>query len=288
MKRACAVFASVLLALCLTVPAFGDMGPKDQLTVRVVNPPEEAYYLDLLYAADRGGINDNLSSQRDTLDSALLEQMRLARPEGYALALINGTDIPCWGNFVGEAQPDGSMTHTFSYHGVPETYRIQLVTASGTVYQSAAYTRPALQSGVTLDYATGTVTTPSVLGAYVLQFLSTCLPTLIIEGLVLMAFGFSLKKNWLVFLATNLVTQIVLTALAGTALLSYGPTFLYLRYLLVEIAIAMAEAAVYYNFLSGRSRKRAAVYAFAANAASYLVGAVTASWQFQLMTTALR
>ena len=39
----------LLLTICtLTITAFADMGPKDQLTIKVENAPEELYYLDLL------------------------------------------------------------------------------------------------------------------------------------------------------------------------------------------------------------------------------------------------
>lgn len=46
-KNLFALFFVFLLLSCLLV-AHADMGPKDQLTVRLVNPPQEPYYLDLL------------------------------------------------------------------------------------------------------------------------------------------------------------------------------------------------------------------------------------------------
>lgn len=47
-KNLFALFFVFLLLSCLLV-AHADMGPKDQLTVRLVNPPQEPYYLDLLW-----------------------------------------------------------------------------------------------------------------------------------------------------------------------------------------------------------------------------------------------
>ena len=48
--RFCVLLA--LAATLLTVSAFADTGPKPQLTVKVTNPPEELYYLDLLAEGD--------------------------------------------------------------------------------------------------------------------------------------------------------------------------------------------------------------------------------------------
>ena len=48
--RFCVLLA--LAAALLTVSAFADTGPKPQLTVKVTNPPEELYYLDLLAEGD--------------------------------------------------------------------------------------------------------------------------------------------------------------------------------------------------------------------------------------------
>lgn len=49
MKRSLRSMLFLLLAVCtLTVTAFADMGPKEQLVVKVENAPQELYYLDLL------------------------------------------------------------------------------------------------------------------------------------------------------------------------------------------------------------------------------------------------
>ena len=45
---------SCLAAVLLTVTAFADTGPKDQLVVKVENAPEEPYYLDILAEGNYG------------------------------------------------------------------------------------------------------------------------------------------------------------------------------------------------------------------------------------------
>lgn len=69
-KKCLALFSIFLLLSCLLVVG-ADMGPKDQLTVRLVNPPEEPYYLDLLWQpelSDGQQLYDNLSeTEREEL-----------------------------------------------------------------------------------------------------------------------------------------------------------------------------------------------------------------------------
>ena len=79
--------------------------------------------------------------------------------------------------------------HSFRYHGVPDTYRIILVTKSGESWVSGVLHRATLQSSATVDWAARIANAPSPAMAYALQFLCTLLPTLLIEGLLLFVFG---------------------------------------------------------------------------------------------------
>ena len=74
---------SLLLAvlLLLTTAVFADFGPKPQLVVRVEQPPQEEYYLDLL---DMGDWAKNLYDLDEReLDPALLAALRAAVPSGW-------------------------------------------------------------------------------------------------------------------------------------------------------------------------------------------------------------
>ncbi len=73
-----------------------------------------------------------------------------------------------WGNLIGEADSE-RMVHKFGYVGVPDTYRIILVTKSGNVSVSKVYTREALQSSITFDYATGKALTMNTLNSEFLK-----------------------------------------------------------------------------------------------------------------------
>ena len=289
MKRSLRVAALTLLAMAmLTVTALADMGPKPQLTIRVENAPEELYYLDILaegnYADDENPFDGLEWSYSDeeiaALDQDLLEALRAAVPEGWHACTAEGsTEAPMWGDLY----PDEDGLHTFGYFGVPEAYRILMVTKSGGVFLSDVCTRRVLQSSATVDWSSRTVTVPPTWVGYVLQFLSTFLPTLLAEGLLLLLFGFSWNRNWKPYLLVNLVTQ------GGLALyfslqairqgVGYGYFFLFLP---AEAAIALAEAGLYTQLLTGRSKRRALLYGLTANACSAALGFVLAEpvWRF--------
>lgn len=263
MKRAAlrAFVCALLASLALTTFAFADSGPKPQLTVRVENAPQELYYLDLLAEGDWGeedgnsidGIDWNYDGKEDTLDPDLLALLRENVPAGWHACVAQGTTgAPMWGELYAEGTDAfGNDLHIFGYHGVPSTYRILLVTQSGKVWLSDVLERKVLQSSVTVHWAddaeSTTVTVPSTVTGYLLQFLATLVPTLLIEGILLLLFRYSWKENWKAFLLVNLVTQGVLAAASSVLNLQNGAAlwnyFLFLPPM--EVAILLIEIYLY-------------------------------------------
>ena len=90
---------SCLAVVLLTVTAFADTGPKDQLVVKVENAPEEPYYLDILaegnYGEDDSPFDGLEWSYSDgeiaALDQDLLEALRAAVPEGWHACTAEGS-----------------------------------------------------------------------------------------------------------------------------------------------------------------------------------------------------
>lgn len=292
LKRGLLLF--LLAAALLTVPVFADFGPKPQLTVRVENGPEELYYLDILAEGDasryREGTVGGLSEEeRSALDQALLADLTAAVPEGWYGCLTQGRLV--WGNIDSE---DGVFQ--FGYLGVPDVYRILLVTKSGETFLSEPVERQALQSSAAVDWAARTVKTPPLWKGYIVQFLATFLPTLAIEGLLFLLFRLWSRRNALVFLGVNLLTQGGLTLWsslrtvrhgsfwarmlqsdlesavrffdAGGLLAQLGDDWL----LPAELLILLTEAVLYRKLFRDCSKKRAALYALAANLCSFLLG----------------
>lgn len=184
---------------------------------------------------------------------------------------------PMWGELEGTPTGrQGEYLHTFRYFGVPNTYQILIATKDGDTYLFPPCTRSALQSSVTVDWADKSVTVPPVWVSYVLQFLCTLLPTLVIEGVVLVLFGFSWKQNRKPFLLVNLVTQGALAVYFSVTAVQSGVGWWYFFLLIpAEIVIAFVEAKLYTRLLTGGSPRRAFSYGITANLCSALVGLVT-------------
>lgn len=307
MKRIYRLALCVLAAaLLLTVPVFADFGPKPKLVVRVENGPEELYYLDILregknpYTEETvGGLEGSYSkAEYAALDQDLLEDLIAAIPEGWFGCVTQGKLV--WGNIDSQ---DGY--YSFGYHGVPDVCRILIVTKSGEIFLSEPVVRQVLQSSVTVDWAAKTVKIPSLIPGYGAQFLATFLPTLAIEGVLLLLFRLWSKRNGLIFLLVNLLTQggltlwcSVKTVRDGTFwaywTLHFFDMFIYTdenlfeilghfpyyferfpEYYLIpaELVILLVEMALYLRLFRGEgSKKRTALYAAAANLCSFVIG----------------
>ena len=294
----------LLTAMLLTVSALADSGPKAQLTVKVENAPSEPYYLDLLEKGDYQGHTYGSGDGDDTysgldwsyseeeiaaLDSELLDALRAAVPEGWHACTAQGTNgVPMWGDLIG-SDAGGVRLHSFRYHGVPDTYRIILVTKSGESWVSGVLHRATLQSSATVDWAARTANAPSPAMAYALQFLCTLLPTLLIEGALLFIFGYRSKKSWRSFLVVNLVTQGGFAAYLAVSVMQNGANawMTVFFYLPIEIVITLAELLLYRWLLTEKSKSRAAVYAISANVCSAAFGLwlIDPLWHFLVTIT---
>lgn len=276
------VFVLLLTIFICATTAYADMGPKDSLTIYVENPPNEKYYLDLLTTESGKYNNFYEEGERKSLNQEMLKLLYLYKYEGWMPALTEGTNAPMWGKLVGTPD-DGKMVHKFGYMGLPYTYRIIIVTESGKVTVSDTYTRKALQSSIAYDYDTNKGMVPSVFITYFMQFATTCIPTLFIEILLLLLFGFKLKDNFKIIFFVNLATQIFLTATLGTALIRGGSLSAYFTQFPIEIIILIAETILYTKFLKGHNSKRKCTYGIVANLVSWGIGFFLLSQQYEFL-----
>ena len=264
----------LLCLLCLIPTAYADMGPKEALCITVVNAPEgETVYIDLLTqgkpAEDRPWYFEN-----DGHNEAIVTQLRSLEGNGWVLAVSTG--VYGGAPIFGDVTPKEDGTYSFSYFGLPRTFRLAAATAGEARAMNEPFTRTRFYTNVVYDWAANTLTytisSPLLFGA---QLASTLIPTLIIEGLVLWLFGFRTKRSWLVFLCVNVVTQIALHLVCdaiGIPVMQAAYFWLFYLFLLVpELVIWGVEAAAYGLLLSEHSRGRRVGYAFAANILSYAV-----------------
>lgn len=274
-----------LLALCLALPAlapaaFADMGPKPEVIIRVEEWPAEAegFYLDLLV---RDEARNHALENDGTYDAAMLGALQRLEDDGWHAARTGGTARPLFGDIRGALQPDGSMEFTFGYLP-PDEFRVAAVWPDGTVHVGTdIYHRTRFFETVRLDLATMQLTPyydvswPDIAR----QFCQTFFPTLLVEGLLLAAFGFArARRNWWALLWVNLATQTALTLVLFYALPRIGTFFALLYLPVAELPILLAETLLYRRFLTGQSRGRRTAYAVTANLASWGLGLALLCW----------
>lgn len=277
MKR----FGSCFLLFCffavlLSPMASANSAPRDyRVAVKVVNGPEDIYYLDLLEEI----VRKRRGKGPEGLDQELADMMRQAVPKGWQACTLAQSDPD---RYVGDLEGENGV-HIFHGWDTPRVFRILIVTKSGESWISEPMERQVLNSSVKVDWEAKTARITPKWVSVGIQFLSTLIPTLLIEGLLLIAFRLASKRNWLVFLVVNLVTQGALSAIMSNGLAQGGfgmmPYFLILL-IPAELLIAVAEANIYENWFRTPVPKRAFWYGFTANAASYALGwaAVNLVW----------
>ena len=278
-----ALLFCLLLPLLLAHPVFADMGPKPMVTVRVENPPDGTYYLDLLIQKEPGHYPNIPEEELAQADPELLAELRSLSDEGWNPALLDASSIPLSGSLTGE--PDGDeMVHVFGY-APPREFRIILAAGDGkTVVSDVIHVR-VFRTTIRFDAQTGEVNQRPWWLAYPFQYLSTLIPTLLIEGIVLLLFGFSLKKHWKLFLLLNTATQLLLYLMIwstkGIAGAPSIPVFDLLYQLPAELLILAIEAAVFLKFLPERTKLRRLFCAAACNTASFAAGLLLADPLFR-------
>ena len=99
-----------IVSLLLAGTALADSGPKPQLVVKVLNGPEEPYYLDLL--AEGGGGNGLSQEERNALDQDMLSALLSAVPEGWhACSHLGGADQRGRGPYLRLRGCTGDLPH---------------------------------------------------------------------------------------------------------------------------------------------------------------------------------
>lgn len=273
MKKLHVLLLAVLLNLYIfNVIAYADVGPKPSLDIIGINMPDEVCYMDLL-------INDPVDDAYKNIDNVneydvdMINLLLDYESDGWRLAMVNGTTVPLHGDIICDIK-NGKCDMNFSYVGVPDQFKIIVVTKSNEVVVSNMVQRKAFQSKVYFDYKTATAHESSIILLYLQQFMMTFIATLIIEGLILLAFGFSLKKNYKAFIMINLITQLLLTFVVISNMLSKGTLTALIIYFPFEIVILLIEVKLFSRFLLEHKKWRRIAYAVTANLLSFIFGVI--------------
>ncbi|MDF2486761.1 MAG: hypothetical protein K0R46_2929 [Herbinix sp.] len=275
-NRIIAFLGTFLLMIFLPASiALADMGPKPELLVKVINPPEGEYYLDLLTKEANHYMHLDLAGY-DPDKIKLLESYEV---EGWKPGLVKGTPAPMWGELTGVKTEDG-IEHRFGYVGVPDDFKLIIITPENKIVVSQEVHRKALKTIVTYDYEKNVVSMETPIIAYIKQFLGTCTATLLIEGILLLVFGFSLRKNLVPYLMINLFTQLAFTVTIGALFVKEGILTATIAFFPAEIIIIIIESVLFTLLLKEFSKMRRVAYAISANVLSAALGLAIMSFVY--------
>ena len=273
MKKYRIIFIAVIFILILPSIAYCDIGPKPSIEVIVKNPPKVEYYLDLLVDYEGEGLYPNIREE-DKYSADMYNILKNYNSDGWRPAMVTGSKVPIFGDIIGKKDGE-NMVHSFSYIGVPNRFKIIIVTADGeTIVSENIVKRKAFNSRVYFDYNTKKLWENSIALAYIKQFFTTYPTTLLIQGLILLVFCFSLKKNWEPFVIIDLITQILLTFIIFGAMYKQGSLAAIFFYIPFEIIILIIEAKLFKKYLVEHSESRRKAFAIVANIVSFLVGII--------------
>lgn len=266
--RVCILFAvciSVLMLFATNVSA--DMGPKPSITINTNGTVGEKYYLDLL--VDYDSEYKNLSEEDiSELDPEMYKTLSEYTDGTWYPAIAHGTHAPLFGTIV----PDSNGSSHFSYFGTPDKFKVIIVTESGIVKVSDVVEKTVYQQIFSLDFADMKVITgQSPAKSYLLQFVKTFIPTVIIEVLLLLAFRLPIKKYIVPVLIVNFVTQLCLAAVLvwceSASYFTAIPAFI-----AAEIMVTIIEAIAYIIIMKKERLWKRIVYAVTATIASAIIG----------------
>ena len=122
---------------------------------------------------------------------------------------------------------------------------------------------------ITLNMKTGTVTEGQPLSRSVLLISMRVSLTLLIEGLIFLAFGYRKRASWITFFIVNLITQGILNIILN---IPFAPDFGLAILILCEVLVFVAEALSFSQILKEHTGGRAVAYALTANFASLILG----------------
>ncbi len=287
----------VTLLLCIFLVllpsvALADTGPKPSINIRFENMGDELCYATLLCNRESLGPFRVWSGNED-----------IAKPSGYNDT--DSIDLDSWKAFAEYKDPDGyrflqetwivSETEPLCWtYLTPNTFKLLLyypeteTFASSEVYEEYAFDSYFVVDMAGVDTDTRDGNPESNYGVLIARrdynfghelftLLARIILTILIEMGVALLFGFHQKKQLILLIVVNTITQIILNVLLNLVNYTMGEYEFYSCYIIFELAVFAIEAILYCYLMKKVSEypnrnRYYIIYSFVANAASYLVG----------------
>ena len=274
-KAAGILLCCCLLAAALTVSAHADIGPKASVTVEFRGFEGRKYYATLLSRESGWGPYSVFDGDEDSYFYGENVGSPQAREAFLKFAEYEDADGFCFLQFMQEC----SQTHAFGWgYYPPEEFKILLYFAdTGEFLESGSQERYAFHSQFVFS-ADGSIERDYRAGQEVLAFAARAALTIAVELIIALCFCLRGGKLWRLLILVNLGTQVLLNAALQVTIYQHGPWLAAAGiYLLLEIGVTAAEAAVYTRYFPRLGTRPGpkwvgGVYALVANAASFVVG----------------
>lgn len=284
------VFCIVFMITAFPTAASADMGPKPSVVIDFNGLSGETYYATLLSSVESTGPFSALSFHERDDPGIDDREFYIGEDSDYPvfLKIIEYTDAD--GYFFLQYFQNCSETHRFSWtYYPPANFKILLyfpekdsyvISGPHERYAFDSYFSATIANEVhpnTIYYDNMDVRISYDYFGEIISLIARIILTVAVELLIALLFVFREKKQLLLILSVNLVTQIVLNVTLNFINFSYGHMMFVFAFTLLEMAVFVIEAVVYTVFLRRISDAkvrawRTITYALIANAASFAAG----------------
>lgn len=246
-----------------------DNGPKPELKIIVENPPDHEYYLDLLVDYE---VNYGYTwLHEEDYDQEKIKIFKDFRDGNWRPALLTKTRAPIAGKLIGIREGD-KVIHEFGYT-LPDKFKIAILDGDNKITVSDEITLEAFKTTITYDYKNNSINNENRISSFK-DIMKTCIVTLIIEGIVLLLFRFSIKKNIKPFILINVLTQVLLYVVLNLVVYKYNVTSFIPTFITMEGIILIIESILFSKHLKEHTIKRRIAFSVVANILSCLSGFV--------------
>ena len=281
MKRKYLVWCAVLLFAVSISVALADTGPKPAVSVNVKNLGGAACYATLLSEREQYGpyCTTEIEKRWDEMraETAVWEAFAAYKdPDGFFF-LQELWDLRYVPKYAWEYHPP-RIFKVLLYWPDEGRFAVSEITEAKDFYSLFEVDASEVRFADGSNIGTIAVKPVDSYSYRIWAFVSRVLITLAVELLIALAFLFRTKREWLVIIATNILTQIALGIFATISVVRGGRDMqFFVTLAFLELGVAIIEAVVYILFLRKASGMKRGlwvyvVYALVANAASYFVG----------------
>lgn len=258
----------VVLFFSMNIFVAADAGPKPSITIEGENIPGQVCYMDLLIESESSDL-EAFDSWGD-YDEAMLSLLQNYEDNGWRPALSAGAGDLLYGDIRCQVI-DGKVYSNFSYIGVPDRFKVIVVTEDLDLVVSNIVEKKTFQSQVSFDFETGQAREKGVM-SLVIQFFPAFILTLLVEFLVLLIFRFHVKQHWKVVLFVNLTTQILLHTVITWGVMVGGVFVALLFFFFMEWLIVIGESIAFAKLLKEHKTSRRVMFSIVANFLSFIAG----------------